>query len=143
MTNPLKDIRLDDKFAQLTEPVLVNGNQALVRALLLQRKSARRTKLQTAGYVSGYRGSPMGGLDQTLWEQQAHLSAADIVFEPGINEDLAATAVWGMQQLVVMGERRRRLLALVRQGAGRGPLGGDPLKHGNYSGRLALPGCPA
>ena len=56
--------------------------------------------------MSGYRGSPLGGLDQTLGEQRQHLTAADIVFEPGINEDLAATAVWGTQQLAVMGDAK-------------------------------------
>ena len=97
MNTPLKDVRLEDKFTRLAEPVLVNGHRALVRALLLQRDSDCRAQLKTAGYVSGYRGSPLGGLDQTLWEQRQHLTAADIVFEPGVNEDLGGNVRVGLE----------------------------------------------
>jgi indolepyruvate ferredoxin oxidoreductase len=135
MITPLQDVRLDDKFTRLSAPALVNGHQALVRALLLQRASDRHAQLETAGYVSGYRGSPLGGLDHVLWQQQQHLEASNIVFEPGINEDLAATAVWGTQQLAVMGDAKVDGVFSLWYGKGPGvDRSGDPLKHGNYSG---------
>jgi indolepyruvate ferredoxin oxidoreductase len=135
MTEPLKDVRLDDIYTRHRGQVLINGNQALVRALLLQRELDRRESLQTAGYVSGYRGSPLGGLDLTLWEQKKHLDAADVTFEPGVNEDLAATAVWGTQQLAVMGDAKVDGVFALWYGKGPGvDRSGDPFKHGNYAG---------
>jgi len=135
MTTVLQEIHLDDKFTAIKGKVLINGNQALVRALLLQRERDRRAGLNTAGYVSGYRGSPLGGLDQALWAQRPHLDKADVVFEPGINEDLAATAVWGTQQLAVMGDATVDGVFAMWYGKGPGvDRSGDPFKHGNYSG---------
>ncbi|MGA0796142.1 MAG: hypothetical protein ACO3P0_08700, partial [Quisquiliibacterium sp.] len=104
MSADLRSVSLDDKYAIRPGKVLANGNQALVRALLLQHELDRRAGLNTAGFVSGYRGSPIGGFDQTLWSARRALKDANIVFQPGVNEDLAATAVWGTQQLAVIGD---------------------------------------
>jgi len=106
MSTPLNDVTLDEKHDVARRHVLINGNQALVRALLLQRERDRAAGLNTAGYVSGYRGSPLGGLDVTLWSAGKRLQAADVTFVPGINEDLAATAVWGTQQLGAIGDAK-------------------------------------
>ena len=82
-----------------TVRLLLSGVQALVRALLEQSRLDRAAGLNTAGLVSGYRGSPLGGVDQELWRREALLTAADIRFQPGLNEDLAATMLWGSQQI--------------------------------------------
>ena len=95
---PLRRVSLDDKYDLAQERVFVTGYQALVRLCLMQKERDRRAGLNTAGYVTGYRGSPLGGLDQQFQRAQAPLRAADIVFAAGINEELAATALWGTQQ---------------------------------------------
>ncbi len=77
----------------------MSGVQALVRLPMLQKKRDAIAGLNTAGFISGYRGSPLGGYDQALWQAKKHLAAQDIVFQPGVNEELGATAVWGTQQL--------------------------------------------
>ena len=86
---------LDDKYTTPTGRVYLTGYQALTRLLMIQRERDRVAGFNTAGFVSGYRGSPLGGLDMTLWKAREHLAGHDIVFQPGVNEDLAATAVWG------------------------------------------------
>ncbi len=131
----LREVSLDDRFAPGAGPRLLNGHQALVRALLLQREADRRAGLATAGYVAGYRGSPLGGLDQTLWSASKALAAADVHFEPAVNEDLAATAVWGTQQLAAIGEAMVDGVFGLWYGKGPGvDRSGDALKHGNYAG---------
>jgi indolepyruvate ferredoxin oxidoreductase len=131
----LRDVTLADRLATGPAPVLLNGNQALVQALLLQHELDRREGLATAGYVSGYRGSPLGGLDQALWSAAAALKAAGVHFEPGVNEDLAATAVWGTQQLATIGEPSVDGVFGLWYGKGPGvDRAGDVLKHGNYAG---------
>jgi indolepyruvate ferredoxin oxidoreductase len=131
-------VRLDDRFEHPDRPALVNGHQALVQALLAQQARDRAAGLRTAGYVTGYRGSPLGGLDLTLMQQRERLQAADIVFEPGVNEELAATAVWGTQQLAVVGDGRFDGVFALWYGKGPGvDRAGDPIKHGNYSGTHA------
>jgi len=87
------------KYSIADDQVMINGNQALVRLLLQQREADRRNGLDTAGFVSGYRGSPLGGLDAALWHAGDLLERNNIRFQPGVNEDLAATAVTGTQQL--------------------------------------------
>ena len=89
---------LDDRFTDRGR-VFLTGYQALVRLPMLQRERDLAAGLDTAGFVSGYRGSPLGGLDQTLWKARKYLESHRIVFQPGVNEDLAATAVWGSQQV--------------------------------------------
>ena len=96
----LRHVSLDDKYDLSQSRVFVTGYQAIIRLCLMQKERDRRAGLNTAGYVSGYRGSPLGGLDQQFWRAKSFLERSDVVFQPGINEDLAATALWGTQQAV-------------------------------------------
>jgi indolepyruvate ferredoxin oxidoreductase len=95
----LETVSLDDKYALASGRALMSGVQALVRLPMLQKKRDALAGLNTAGFISGYRGSPLGGYDQALWQAKKHLAAQNIEFTPGVNEELAATAVWGSQQL--------------------------------------------
>jgi len=95
----LETVTLDDKYALETGRAFMSGVQALVRLPMLQRLRDANRGLNTAGFVSGYRGSPLGGYDQALWSAKKHLAANHVVFQPGVNEELAATAIWGTQQL--------------------------------------------
>ena len=92
-------ITLESRFTDLDQPVLLTGIQALLRLLLEQRRLDMAAGLKTAALVSGYRGSPLGGLDRELWAQKKLMAAHDIRFEPGVNEDLAATMLYGTQEL--------------------------------------------
>src|SRR5690349_20012895 len=94
----LKSVTLDDKFDLTKDRVFITGTQAIIRLLLMQHERDRLAGLNTAGFISGYRGSPLGGLDLNLWRAKEFLDRAGIVFKPGLNEELAATAVWGSQQ---------------------------------------------
>src|SRR5436190_14007057 len=100
----LRPVTLNDKYDLTKSPVFATGYQALVRLCLMQKERDRRAGLNTAGYVTGYRGSPLGGLDQQFLRAARHLAASDIKFQGGINEDLAATALWGSQQAELRGE---------------------------------------
>ena len=93
------EVTIDDKYSLDRGRAFMSGTQALVRLPMLQRERDRAAGLNTAGFVSGYRGSPLGGLDQALWKARPHLDRHQIVFRPGLNEDLAATAVWGTPQV--------------------------------------------
>jgi indolepyruvate ferredoxin oxidoreductase len=95
----LESVTLDDKYALDRGRAFMSGVQALVRLPMLQRQRDALAGLNTAGFVSGYRGSPLGGYDQALWAAKKHLAKQHVVFQPGVNEELAATAVWGTQQL--------------------------------------------
>ncbi len=95
----LERVTLDDKYTLPQGRAFMSGIQALVRLPMLQRQRDAAAGLNTAGFISGYRGSPLGGYDQSLWAAKKHLAAQNIVFQPGVNEELAATAVWGTQQL--------------------------------------------
>ena len=88
MNAPLAKVSLDDKFTLDRGPVLISGTQAMVRAALMQQARDRAAGLNTAGYISGYRGSPLGGLDLQLARAQALLSGSNIHFEPGLNLSL-------------------------------------------------------
>ena len=92
-------ITLDDKYTVTEGRAFLTGTQALVRLPMLQRMRDTAAGLDTAGFVSGYRGSPLGNLDLQLWKGKEHLRKHQLVFQPGVNEDLAATAVWGTQQV--------------------------------------------
>ncbi len=92
-------LTLDSRYVELDQPVLLSGVQALVRVLLEQARLDRAAGHRTGGLVSGYRGSPLGGLDLELWRRGKLLTGHDIRFQPGLNEDMAATMLWGTQQL--------------------------------------------
>ncbi|MFA7431475.1 MAG: indolepyruvate ferredoxin oxidoreductase, alpha subunit, partial [Rhodospirillaceae bacterium] len=96
--------RLDDCYSRDVGRIYLTGTQALVRLPLMQAARDRAAGLNTAGFISGYRGSPLGGYDQALWQAAKHLDAASVRFQPAINEDLAATAVLGSQQVEHSGE---------------------------------------
>jgi indolepyruvate ferredoxin oxidoreductase len=98
-TDALRAVSLEDKYTLEKGRVYISGTQALARLPMLQKERDRLAGLNTAGYISGYRGSPLGGLDMALWKAKKHLASHDVVFMPGLNEDLAATAVWGTQQV--------------------------------------------
>jgi indolepyruvate ferredoxin oxidoreductase len=147
MNAPLRSITLEDKYALSQGRVFLTGTQALVRLLLLQRQRDALAGLNTAGYVSGYRGSPLGGLDQALWKAKQHLSDNQVIFQPGVNEDLAATALWGTQQVnLSQGAKHDGVFGMWY---GKGPgvdRCGDVFKHANsagtwkYGGVLAVAG---
>lgn len=88
------DYTLDHKYTRTDGRIYLSGVQALVRLPLLQRLRDDAAGLETAGFISGYRGSPLGGLDLELWRARKHLDAAKVTFTPGLNEDLAATMAW-------------------------------------------------
>jgi indolepyruvate ferredoxin oxidoreductase len=132
---PLRPVSLDDKYDLSRSHVLVTGYQALIRACLMQRELDRRAGLNTAGYVSGYRGSPLGGLDQQFMRAARQLTAADIKFQSGINEELAATALWGTQQAELRGEGRFDGIFGMWYGKGPGvDRTGDAFRHANLAG---------
>jgi indolepyruvate ferredoxin oxidoreductase len=129
------DYRLEDRYERVSGRVHVNGDQALVRLLLEQRRRDKSRGLATSGYVSGYRGSPLGGFDMEVGRAERRLLAEDIRFEPGVNEDLAATAIWGTQQSTLLPGRTRDGVFALWYGKGPGvDRSGDALKHGNLAG---------
>src|SRR5688572_17151918 len=126
---------LDDKYTLERGKVFLTGTQALIRLLLLQRERDVRAGLNTAGYISGYRGSPLGGLDQALWRAQKHLDRSHVKFQPGVNEDLAATAVWGTQQVGMFPGANYDGVFSMWYGKGPGvDRCGDVFKHANAAG---------
>jgi indolepyruvate ferredoxin oxidoreductase len=96
---PIPPITLETRLVDHDRPVLLSGVQALVRVLLEQSRLDRAAGLNTGGLVSGYRGSPLGGVDQEMWRREKLLTEAGVRFQPGLNEDLAATMLWGSQQV--------------------------------------------
>ncbi len=129
------EITLDDKYDRSRGRVLLSGTQALVRLPLMQRARDQAAGLNTAGYISGYRGSPLGGYDQQLRAAGARLEAAHVRFEPGVNEDLAATAIWGTQQVPLLPAPRYDGVFAIWYGKGPGvDRSGDPIKHANRMG---------
>jgi indolepyruvate ferredoxin oxidoreductase len=128
-------VSLDDKYTLTQGRAYLNGIEALVRLLLVQRLRDQAAGLETAGFVSGYRGSPLGGLDSALWAAGEHLQRHHIHFQPGVNEELAATALWGSQQLNLFpGARYQGVFGLWY---GKGPgldRAMDPIKHANNAG---------
>ena len=126
---------LDHRYTRASGRVFLTGVQALVRLPMLQRERDRAAGLNTAGFISGYRGSPLGTYDLGLWEARAHLERNDVLFQPGVNEDLAATAVWGTQQSMVQPGPKKDGVFAIWYGKGPGvDRSLDPIKHGNYMG---------
>ncbi len=131
----LRPVSLDDKYDLNQSHVFVTGFQALIRACLMQKERDRRAGLDTAGYVTGYRGSPLGGLDQQFMRAARQLGAADIKFQPGLNEELAATALWGTQQAELRGEGKFDGVFGMWYGKGPGvDRTGDAFRHANLAG---------
>ena len=131
----LHDVALNDKYDLSKNRIFVSGAQAVVRMLLMQRERDRLAGLNTAGFVSGYRGSPLGGLDQQLWKAKAQLAQSHVVFQPGLNEELAATACWGSQQTELLGEGKYDGVFSVWYGKGPGvDRSGDVFRHANLAG---------
>ena len=131
----LHPVSLDDKYDISQSRVFVTGYHALIRALLMQKERDRRAGLNTAGYVTGYRGSPLGGLDQQMARAGRQLAASDVKFQPGINEELAATALWGSQQAELRGEGKFDGVFGMWYGKGPGvDRSGDVFRHANMAG---------
>ena len=137
-------VTLDDKYEVESGRVFLTGLQALVRLPLMQHELDRLAGLNTAGFISGYRGSPLGGFDQQLWRAKKFLDRRNIVFKPGINEDLAATAVWGSQQAnLYPGAKYDGVFGLWYGKAPGVDRSGDVLKHANAAGTWPLGGVLA
>jgi len=137
----LAAVTLDDKYTLEQGRIYISGTQALVRLPMLQKERDRRAGLNTAGYISGYRGSPLGGLDLALWNAKQHLREHDVVFQPGVNEDLAATAVWGTQQINLWPGAQYDGVFGMWYGKGPGvDRSGDVFRHANSAGTDARGG---
>jgi len=131
----LNSVTLDDKYTLERGRAYMSGIQALVRLPMLQQERDHAAGLNTAGFISGYRGSPLGTLDQHLWKAKKHLASHQIVFQPGVNEDLAATAVWGSQQVNLYPSAKYDGVFSMWYGKGPGvDRTGDVFKHGNSAG---------
>jgi indolepyruvate ferredoxin oxidoreductase len=130
-----KTYELIDRYRRSEGRVFVSGTQALVRLALAQRAVDRAAGLNTAGFISGYRGSPLGAYDMELWKARSFLEANDIKFVPAVNEDLAATAILGSQQVETDPDRTVDGVFGIWYGKGPGvDRSGDALKHGNAYG---------
>jgi indolepyruvate ferredoxin oxidoreductase len=131
----LRRVSLDDKYDLTKSPVFVTGYQALIRLCLMQKERDRQAGLNTAGYISGYRGSPLGGLDQQFVRAERFLAPNDIIFQAGLNEDLAATALWGTQAAELRGEGKFDGVFGIWYGKGPGvDRTGDVFRHANFAG---------
>jgi indolepyruvate ferredoxin oxidoreductase len=132
---PFASATLEDKYTLERGRVFLTGTQALIRLLMLQRRRDQLAGLNTAGFVSGYRGSPLGGLDQALARAQKHLEQHHVRFQPGVNEDLAATALWGTQQVTMFPKAKYDGVFGMWYGKGPGvDRCGDVFKHANAAG---------
>ena len=130
-----QDISLQDRFDIEKSPVLLNGTQAMVRLMLAQAARDRAAGLNTAGYVTGYRGSPLGAVDLQMSRARKLLAASQVRFQEGLNEDLAATALWGTQQAELRGEGRYDGVFGLWYGKGPGvDRSGDVFRHANMAG---------
>ena len=137
-THELASVSLDDKYTATHGRVYLSGIQALVRLMLVQQWRDKAAGLNTAGFVSGYRGSPLGGIDEAFWHAQKHLDANGVKFLPGVNEELAATAVWGTQQVHLTGESTVDGVYAMWYGKGPGvDRCGDVFKHMSHGGTSA------
>ncbi|WGF88699.1 indolepyruvate ferredoxin oxidoreductase family protein [Marinivivus vitaminiproducens] len=131
----LPAVTLDDHYTAESGRVFLTGLQALVRLPMVQMRRDRAARLNTGTFISGYRGSPLGGYDQQLVKAKPFLDAHGIVFQPGVNEDLAATAIWGTQQLGLSPGARKDGVLGIWYGKGPGvDRSGDVFKHGNAAG---------
>jgi indolepyruvate ferredoxin oxidoreductase len=133
----LETVTLDDKYSLDVGRAFMSGIQALVKLPMLQRQRDALAGKNTAGFISGYRGSPLGGYDQALWKARQYLQAQNIVFQPGVNEELAATALWGTQQLGFAPAGTNKFDGVFGIWYGKGPgvdRCSDVFKHANMAG---------
>lgn len=133
----LETVTLDDKYSLDVGRAFMSGIQALVKLPMLQRQRDALAGKNTAGFISGYRGSPLGGYDQALWKARKYLEAQNIVFQPGVNEELAATALWGTQQLGFAPPGTNKFDGVFGIWYGKGPgvdRCSDVFKHANMAG---------
>ncbi|HEX2545781.1 MAG TPA: indolepyruvate ferredoxin oxidoreductase family protein [Ramlibacter sp.] len=133
----LETVTLDDKYSLDVGRAFMSGVQALVKLPMLQRQRDALVGKNTAGFISGYRGSPLGGYDQALWKARQYLQAQNIVFQPGVNEELAATAIWGTQQLGFAPPGTNKFDGVFGIWYGKGPgvdRCSDVFKHANMAG---------
>ncbi len=133
----LETVTLDDKYRLDVGRAFMSGVQALVKLPMLQRQRDALQGKNTAGFISGYRGSPLGNYDQSLWKAKDHLKAQNIVFQPGVNEELAATALWGTQQLGFAPPGTNKFDGVFGIWYGKGPgvdRCSDVFKHANMAG---------
>ncbi|CAA6605935.1 Indolepyruvate ferredoxin oxidoreductase [Rhodospirillaceae bacterium LM-1] len=131
----IANVTLEDKYTQERGRVFLTGTQALVRLPMMQRARDLALGLNTAGFISGYRGSPLGGFDKELWSARKFLKSQHIHFQPGVNEDLAATACWGTQQVNLFEGAKYDGVFAIWYGKGPGvDRSGDVFKHGNNAG---------
>jgi indolepyruvate ferredoxin oxidoreductase len=140
----LLSVSLEDRYAAQDGPALMNGTQALVRMILEQQRLDAARGLNTGAFVSGYPGSPLGGLDREIARSMKHLAPAGVAFQPGLNEELAATAVAGTQLVGELPGRRRD--GVVGWWYGKAPgldRAADAIRHGNTSGTATLGGAVA
>lgn len=131
----LAKVSLEDKYTLEKGRAYMSGTQALVRLPMLQKSRDQLAGLNTAGFISGYRGSPLGAVDLALWQAKKHLADKDIIFQPGLNEDLAATSVWGTQQVTMYPDATRDGVFGMWYGKGPGvDRSMDVFKHANSAG---------
>ncbi|MEP4248617.1 indolepyruvate ferredoxin oxidoreductase family protein [Tateyamaria sp.] len=136
-----QQISLNDRYNLDKSPVLLNGTQALVRLMLMQKARDVAAGLNTAGLVTGYRGSPLGAVDMQMTRAAKSLAEAEVTFQPGLNEDLAATALWGAQQAELRGEGKYDGVFGLWYGKGPGvDRSGDVMRHANMAGSSAKGG---
>ncbi|KQB97816.1 indolepyruvate ferredoxin oxidoreductase [Loktanella sp. 1ANDIMAR09] len=130
-----QNVSLNDRYDLTKHQILLNGTQALVRLMLMQRARDEKAGLNTAGYVTGYRGSPLGAVDMQMTRAKDVLAPAQVTFQPGLNEDLAATALWGSQQAELRGEGKYDGVFGLWYGKGPGvDRSGDVMRHANMAG---------
>ncbi len=135
MSEIRSQVTLDDKYDLQEGQVFITGTQALVRLPIMQRQRDAAANLKTGAFISGYRGSPLGLYDQSLWKAKPFLKNNDIHFQPGVNEDLAATSIWGTQQIHLSGQSDYDGVFGIWYGKGPGvDRSGDVFKHGNMAG---------
>ena len=142
----LETVTLDDKYSLDYGRAFMSGVQALVKLPMLQRLRDQQNGKNTAGFISGYRGSPLGGYDQALWKASKYLKAQNIVFQPGVNEELAATALWGTQQLGFSPPGTNKFDGVFGIWYGKGPgvdRCSDVFKHANMAGTTEFGGVIA
>src|SRR5689334_8211445 len=140
----LNHVTLDDKYDLTKSRIFVTGYQALVRLTMMQHERDKRAGLNTGGYVTGYRGSPLGGLDYQFQRAASHLAPRNTLFQAAINEDLAATALWGSQQAELRGEGKYDGVFGIWYGKGPGvDRSGDAFRHANFAGTSKFGGVLA